>query len=242
LKMDADGQMNPGNLERLCRPLADNLADYVKGNRFYVLNANESMPGQRKFGSIALSFMTKVASGYWHVFDSQCGYTAIRASFLRMIDLDRIARDYFFENDMLIWLSTTGARVVDVPVSTLYGREVSDVSIGRVILTFPPRLLGGLFFRIMRSYFVLDFGAIGGLLASGLALMAFGLIFGSIKWIQGSDAGVPATTGTVMIAVLPLIVGVQLVLQAFAMEVSESPGAEETRQVVHQLTVRGSLD
>ena len=104
--MDADGQMAPSDLPRLVRPLVNGVAEYTKGNRFYVINANRSMPKARKFGSVVLTFMTKMSSGYWHIFDSQCGFTAMRAHLLKMIDLDAIAQDYFFENDMLIWLNT----------------------------------------------------------------------------------------------------------------------------------------
>ncbi len=148
VKMDADGQMAPSDLPRLVRPLVNGAAEYTKGNRFYVVNANRSMPKTRKFGSVILTFMTKMSSGYWHVFDSQCGFTAMQAHLLKMVDLDAIAKDYFFENDMLIWLNTVDARVVDVPIKTLYGDEVSDVRIGKVMWSFPPRLVRGWLFRV----------------------------------------------------------------------------------------------
>jgi len=241
VKMDADGQMAPSDLPRLVRPLVNGLAEYAKGNRFYVVNANRAMPRTRKFGSIVLTFMTKMASGYWHIFDSQCGFTAMRAHLLKMVDLDAVAKDYFFENDMLIWLNTVDARVVDVPIKTLYGDEVSDVRISRVMWSFPPRLVRGWFFRVARKYLLMDFGAIGALGLFGTALTAFGGIYGAYRLVQANITGVPTTTGTVMFAVLPLIIGIQCLLQAFLMEVSNSPGAKETRRYIHDLIDTGDV-
>jgi len=241
VKMDADGQMAPTDLPRLVRPLIDGQAEYTKGNRFYVINANETMPRVRRFGSVVLTFMTKTASGYWHIFDSQCGFTAMRAHLLKMIDLDAIAKDYFFENDMLIWINTVDARVVDVPIKTVYGSEVSDVRISRVMWSFPPRLVRGWFFRAVRKYLLMDFGAIGALGLLGTALTLFGAVYGAYRLVLANVTGVPTTTGTVMFAVLPLIVGIQSLLQSFIMEVAASPGAEETRRYIHSLIDSGDI-
>jgi glycosyltransferase involved in cell wall biosynthesis len=241
VKMDADGQMDVGDLPRLIAPLAKGDAEYTKGNRFYVVNANRDMPHHRKYGSVVLTFMTKMASGYWHVFDSQCGFTAVRSGMLKMIDLDRIAKDYFFENDMLIWLNLIDARTVDVPIRTLYGSEVSGVSIGRVMWSFPPRLIRAWFFRTVRKYLFLDFGAIGALGFFGFLFTLFGAAYGTYRLVEANLSGVPTTTGTVMVALLPLIVGIQSLLQAFGMEVAASPGAEETRAYVHRLIDAGEI-
>ena len=241
VKMDADGQMDTADLPRLVRPLVNGHAEYAKGNRFYVINANRTMPRMRKLGSVILTFMTKMASGYWHVFDSQCGFTAVRTHLLKMIDLDAIARDYFFENDMLIWLNTVDARVVDVPIKTVYGDEVSDVRIGRVMRSFPPRLLRGWGFRVARKYLLMDFGAIGALGLVGTAFTLFGAIYGAYRLVRSNITGIPTTTGTVMFAVLPLIVGIQCLLQTFLMEVGASPGAEETRRYIHDLVDSGDI-
>lgn len=241
VKMDSDGQMDVDDLPHLVAPLAEGLAEYSKGNRFYVINANRSMPQTRKIGSIGLTFLTKIASGYWHVFDSQCGYTAVRTRMLKMIDLDAIAKDFFFENDMLIWLNTADARVVDVPVATLYGTEVSDIRISKILWSFPPRLIRAWFFRVTRKYLMLDFGAIGALGLFGTALTLFGGLFGLYRLILSNVTGVPATSGTVMFAVLPVILGVQSILQAFLMEVAASPGSAETRTYIHRLIDSGDL-
>jgi dolichol-phosphate mannosyltransferase len=239
--MDADGQMHPEELELLVDPVARGLADYAKGNRFIVAGGTKPMPAQRKFGSTVLSFMTKAASGYWHVFDVQCGYTAVRSNYLAMIELERVARDYFFENDMLIRMNAVGARAIDIPAATIYGSEVSDLHIGKVALTFPIRLVRGWLRRVTRKYLITDFGAVGILLSASVPLIGFGAVFGALRWVDSVTSGRAASTGTVMIAVLPIIVGIQLALQAFAMEVAESPGARESQRYLHELIVKGRL-
>lgn len=241
VKMDADGQMLPAEMRRLVDPICLGMADYTKGNRFYLQGAAKSMPAGRGIGNTVLSFMTKVASGYWHVYDPQCGYTAIRGSFLGALDIDSIASDYLFENDMLIKLGALGAYVVDVPTSTVYGSEVSGVSILHVALTFPPRLLGAASRRFWRKHLVTDFGAVAVLSVGGAALVLFGVVFGGYHWWLSVVTGLASTTGTVMIAVLPIIVGIQAVLQAFAMTVTSSPGASETTQYARMLLSTGLL-
>ena len=241
VKMDADGQMHPEDLERLVTPLVSGVGDYAKGNRFYFPNATADMPRVRGVGNALLSIFTKLASGYWHMFDSQCGYTAIRTPFLRVIDLDRIAPDYFFENDMLIALNAYNARVIDVPVATIYGSETSHVNVRRVALSFPPRLMRAGTRRFWRKYLLTDFGVIAVLTLTGATLSGFGAIFGAYHWIASTVSGEPATTGTVMVAVAPLILGVQLILQALSLSVASSPGARESAEYVRSLIADGTI-
>lgn len=241
VKMDADGQMDPADLERLVRPLVTGLGDYAKGNRFYFRNATTGMPRIRGFGNSLLSVLTKVASGYWHVFDSQCGYTAVRSSFLRLLDLDEHAKGYFFENDMLIRLNALNARVIDVPVATLYGSETSHVNVGHVALTFPGRLALSGIKRFWRKHLLTDFGAVAVLAIAGNTMALFGLTFGAYHWWLSMVSGRPATTGTVMMAVVPLIVGFQMLLQALVLSVTRSPGAPETAEYVRSLIEEGAF-
>lgn len=241
VKMDADGQMVAGEMRRLVEPIALGMADYTKGNRFYLPGAATSMPVSRGFGNTVLSFMTKAASGYWHVYDPQCGYTAINGSYLSLIDVGDIATDYLFENDMLVKLSTLGAYVVDVPTSTVYGSEVSGVNVLKVMLTFPPRLFAAGSRRFWRKHLITDFGAFAVLSLGGFTLSLLGAGFGAYHWWLSMATGRAATTGTVMIAVLPLIVGIQAMLQAFAMTVVNSPGAQQTEEYVRMLIAGGQL-
>jgi glycosyltransferase involved in cell wall biosynthesis len=230
IKMDADDQMDASELLTLVRPLELGMAEYVKGNRFRRTGRPPSMPNSRWLGNMVLSFLTKVASGYWHVFDPQCGFIAITAPTLRLLSLEGIARDYFFENDMLIRLNVIDARVVDVDTSAFYGDETSQVNVGRVTWSFPPRLVKGFFWRYVKRHFVNDFGLIAFLTFVGSVFAVFGIAFGLYHWVQSISSGIPATTGTVMIAVVPLILGAQMLLQALSLEVQSSPGSSETRE------------
>jgi hypothetical protein len=230
IKMDADDQMDARELPILVRPIELRMAEYVKGNRFRRTGRPSSMPRLRWFGNVILSFLTKIASGYWHVFDPQCGFIAITAPTLRRLKLDGMARDYFFENDMLIRLNVIDARVVDVDTSSLYGGETSHVRIGRVGWTFPPRLLRGFFWRFVRRHLMNDFGLIGLLAIVGTMFTLFGTVFGIYHWVLSASSGVVTTTGTVMIAVVPVILGIQMLLQALSLEVQSSAGASETRE------------
>lgn len=235
VKMDADEQMDVLELPDLLRPIELGLADYAKGNRFRRTGRPRLMPASRWFGNVMLSFMTKVASGYWHVFDPQCGFVAITRPTLSRLKLDGMARDYFFENDMLIRLNVIDARVVDVETSALYGNEVSQVRVGRVSWSFPFRLARGFFWRFIKRHIVNDFGAIAVLVLVGGLLGLFGGCFGIYRWVESAATGQPATAGTVMLAVTPLIVGIQMLLQALVLEVQGSPGAQETRDLTRAI-------
>jgi dolichol-phosphate mannosyltransferase len=230
VKADGDGQMDFSELRTLVRPLELGMAEYAKGNRFRRTGRPKGMPRMRWFGSVLLSFLTKVASGYWHVFDPQCGFTAITGPTLRRLKLEGIAKDYFFENDMLIRLNVIDARVVDVATSTRYGAERSTLRIGHVSWTFPARLLRGFAWRFVKRHVVNDFGLVALLTFAGGVLAVFGFVFGLWRWAESAASGTPATAGTVMIAVVPLILGVQMLLQALTLEVQGSAGAAETRE------------
>jgi dolichol-phosphate mannosyltransferase len=237
IKMDADGQMESGELATLVRPIELGMAEYVKGNRFRIIGRPPCMPGSRWFGNVVLSFLTKVASGYWHVFDSQCGFVAITVPTLRRLRLDGIARDYFFENDMLIRLNVLDARVVEVPTAALYGDETSYIRVGRVAWSFPWRLARGFAWRFAKRHIVNDFGLIAFLAVLGAVLVALGAGFGIGDGARAAAAGRPATTGTVMISVLPLMIGIQMLLQALSIEVQSSAGAQETRDLSRMKTL-----
>jgi glycosyltransferase involved in cell wall biosynthesis len=119
--MAGDGQMDPADLPALLDPIAEGRADYAKGNRFRHPDVWRAMPRTRLLGNIALSLATRLTAGYGHIFDSQCGYTAIHRRALGRIDLDRVFARYGYPNDLLARLHAAGMRVVDVPVRPVYG-------------------------------------------------------------------------------------------------------------------------
>ena len=224
VKLDGDGQMDPANIPSLIRPIQRGSADYTKGNRFYSLENLEGMPFLRKFGNTALSFISKVSSGYWNVMDPTNGYTAIHAGALSLLPMSKIEKRYFFESDMLFRLNTIRAVVREVPMKAIYGEEKSNLSILKVLRDFPAKHLTRFFKRICYNYVLRDFNVCSIELVAGLALLAFGSVFGGYYWYRAAVHFVPTPTGTIMLAVLPIIVGVQLLLAAISLDVANVPG------------------
>jgi glycosyltransferase involved in cell wall biosynthesis len=225
VKMDADGQMDPAGLPALTAPILRGVADYTKGNRFLHVRELRSMPLLRRVGNLGLSFMTKHASGYWRCFDPTNGYTAIHARVVSLLDERRLGRRYFFETSMLFELGLQRAVVRDVFLPARYGDETSNLSEWKSLLAFPPRQLRGFVRRIWTQYFMRDFGLMPVFLVSGVLATLFGVVFGAWNWWISYTTGELATTGTVMLSLLPIIVGVQLLLQAILLDVQSEPQA-----------------
>lgn len=140
--MAGDGQMDPADLPGVIDPIAAGTADYVKGNRFLHPEVWRAMPPARIVGNLVLSAATRLTSGYRHVFDSQCGYTAISAAAIAALDLDQLFPRYGYPNDLLSRLHVAGMRVVDVPVRPVYGPAwKSGINLGTAIHPIPWVLL-----------------------------------------------------------------------------------------------------
>jgi dolichol-phosphate mannosyltransferase len=223
VKVDGDGQMDIDELPRLIAPIIAGRADYTKGNRFRDFKALRAMPRVRLFGNSVLSFLIKAASGYWSMMDPTNGYTAIHRKALARLDLDSLDKRYFFESGMLIRLNLVGAVVEDVAIPARYGDEESSLSISRTLVDFPPRIARGFFRRILLKYFLHEFNMGSLYLVFGLPMLLFGMIFGAVEWVDGLITGIPRPIGTVMVAVLPCILGVQLLLQAVAFDMAAEP-------------------
>lgn len=223
VKMDSDDQMDAAYLPLLIKPIWEGKADYSKGNRFLHLRELQSMPILRRIGNAGLSFLTKLASGYWNIFDPTNGYTAIHASVVRMLNREMIDRRYFFESSMLLELSMIRAVVRDVYIPSRYGAEVSSLSEWSALRRFPGRLLNGIFRRLLVQYFLRDFTAFSVFFLVGGLLTLFGMIWGSFHWYLSAQGDSESSTGTVMLAVLPVILGVQLLLQAVVSDMQSVP-------------------
>jgi hypothetical protein len=215
--------MDPEHLPALLDALIERNRDYTKGNRFLDEKALSNMPAVRLLGNLALTFLTKMASGYWHIFDPQNGYVACRTETLRRLDLDAIADDYFFENDMLVHLNILECRVADVPMPARYGNEKSSMRLGRILARFPRRLLGRFWKRVFQRYVLRDFSPIALFLVAGIPLFWGGVAFGIWAWWESSQTGVVSSTGRVMLSVLPIVIGFQLILQAILLDINSSP-------------------
>ncbi|HPJ43623.1 MAG TPA: glycosyltransferase family 2 protein [Spirochaetota bacterium] len=212
LKMDGDGQMDARYLPQLLNPLVQSDFHFAKGNRFNDFRALRQMPFIRRAGNLFLSFMVKAASGYWSVFDPTNGFFCIKREILEKIDFDRLEKRYFFESALLIELYYTGAKIYDVPIPALYGNEKSNLSVINALFTFPVKLIKAFARRILLKYFIYDFNIFSIYILIGSPLLSFGVVFGIVKWIEYGMAGIPAPTGTVMLATLSVILGVQLLL------------------------------
>ena len=223
VKMDGDGQMDPADLPRLLEPIVEGRCEYAKGNRFLMSRELDIMPRARLAGNFVLTFLTKLASGYWNVFDPQNGYVAITSGALGLLDLDRLSRRYFFENDMLINLNIFDARVRDVAMVSRYGGERSSMQLGRILCSFPYHLLRGYWYRFYRKHVLRDFSPVALFMLTGLPLLTWGTGFGVYTWVQSWLHNQFASTGTVMLSVLPFLVGFELVLQALVLEIRDTP-------------------
>lgn len=174
--MAGDAQMDPSELETICMPVVAENIDYCKGNRLSHKTAKEMIPRIRRMGNSVLSALTKVASGYWRVSDTQTGYTAISLNALRRIDLYDIYRNYGMPNDMLIKLNIAKCTLREVPIKPVYAvGEQSKMKIKRVIPTVSALLVRGFFRRIFRKYCANDFHPV-----FLFYLMAFIMFFVSI--------------------------------------------------------------
>ena len=231
VKIDADGQMDPGQLASLLSPIVEGGFDYAKGNRFYDRAALADMPLARRLGNMALSFLTKAASGYWNVYDPQNGYTSIRRDVLERLDLDSLDPGYFFENSMLVQLNIIGARVAEVPMPARYGQERSRMKLARVVLVFPWKLLGSGLTRIRLKYFGMDFSPIAVLLSVGGTMALGGTVYGVYEWLKHALLGLPTPAGQVMLAALPVLFGAQMLLHALLLDIAQTPSGLGIRRI-----------
>jgi dolichol-phosphate mannosyltransferase len=223
VKVDGDGQMDTALIPRLVRPLSSGGADYTKGNRFYDPENVRTMPRVRLFGNAMLSLVNKFASGYWDIMDPTNGFTAIHRVALAALPLAKLDRGYFFESDMLFRLYTIRAVVRDVPMPARYGDEISSLHISHAAVVFPIKSACATVKRVFYAYFLRDFNAGTLQLCLGLLVGGAGALFGVASWIHSSLTGIPATAGTVMLAGLPVLAGIQFLLGALHYDIESVP-------------------
>lgn len=224
IKLDADGQMDPAHIPNLVDSLEQNYnLALVKGNRFFDPLVVQRMPSNRLIGNSWLSLFVKFASGYWNILDPTNGYLAFNGNILRSISLERFADCYFFEISILCELGLKRAQIAELQMETLYGDARSSLSIPRAIFSFPPKLVRLFLRRLLLQYFLFDVNLGSLYIFFGTALTAGSVAFLLFEWIQTYVSGVPRTTGTVMLGVLPFLMGFQLLLNALLYDVQFSP-------------------
>lgn len=223
VKVDGDGQMDPSLIPDFIAPIVAGEADYAKGNRFFNPEDVRGMPRGRLLGNAILSLLTKLSSGYWDLFDPLNGFTAIHGEVAVHLPLDKISRGYFFETEMLIRLNTLRAVVVDVPMSATYGDERSNLKVSRIAGEFLAKHIRFLIKRIGYNYYLRDLSLASIQLPLGLLLLLFGVVFGGCQWLESARAALPTSAGTVMLAAMPLLVGIQLVLAFIGYDIASVP-------------------
>lgn len=212
--MAGDGQMAPDDLPRLLDPVVQGQADYVKGNRLFRGESWELIPHYRYLGNAVLSLMTKIASGYWHIADSQSGFTVISLTALKRLPLNRVYKRYGMPNDLLILLNIGNFRVQDVSVQPIYNiGEVSGIRLRKVIPTILLLLLRGFGKRLIEKFIIRDFHPLVFFYAMGAALLPSGVLFGLFLLLYRLIIGPVAATSALFAAFL-IVSGLQSLLFA----------------------------
>jgi glycosyltransferase involved in cell wall biosynthesis len=212
--MNGDNQMDPEDLPTLVEPVARGELDYSKANRLFTGQAWELIPKTRFFGNAVLSMLTKVASGYWHVADSQSGYTVVSRKMLERLDLDRVYTQYGFPNDMLVHLNVWNARVRDFPSRPIYGvGERSNIRYRHVVPRIAWLLLRGFFWRLWEKYVKRDFHPLVFFYVMGFLATVSGVLLGLVV-VGYRIAGYSIPVATVVLVALLVLSGLQFTLFA----------------------------
>ena len=222
IKMDGDGQMNGGDIDKIINPILNGTSDYSKGNRFHNLNSLNQMPFVRILGNALLTLFAKISTGYWKISDPNNGFTAINLQSLKTLPLDKIHNRYFFESDILFRLYCDNRYVKDIPLESKYGDEQSSLSILHTILTFPFLHARNFCKRFLYNYVLRDMSIATFELPIGLFLFCFGLFRGSTTWLESRASGLPSMTGTVVLSSISLVLGVQLILSFINYDIMQS--------------------
>jgi glycosyltransferase involved in cell wall biosynthesis len=210
--MAGDAQMDPDDLESIILPVINDQCDYTKGNRLFSGQAWEMIPRIRYLGNAMLSLLTKIASGYWHISDSQSGYTAINLKALETIDWDKMYKRYGQPNDLLVRLNIYNFRVRDVPIRPVYGiGEKSGIKPLRMIPKLSWLLFRLFWYRMFHKYVIRDFHPLVFFYSIGTILFTPGVILGCYLFIERIFVG-PVVATSALFAAFLFITGLQLLL------------------------------
>jgi dolichol-phosphate mannosyltransferase len=243
VKVDGDGQMDPALISEFVLPIIKGEADYTKGNRFFDLEVVKAMPRIRLFGNAMLSLMTKLSSGYWNLFDPTNGYTAIHAAVAAHLPFSKISKRYFFETDMLFRLNTLRAVVLDVPMEAKYADEVSNLKISKIGGEFMVKHFRNFLKRLFYNYYLRGLSLASFELPLGVLLFTFGAAFGGYQWLHSTSVGTTTPSGTVMLAALPILVGLQFILAFLGSDISAVPVRPICRNLrLHSLAMKRKED
>ncbi len=220
--MAGDGQMDPDELKSICLPVIENNIDYVKGNRLIHRSAHQVIPKKRYLGNSILSIMTKLASGYWRVSDTQTGFTAISIDALKSIDIHKIYRSYGMPNDLLVKLNIANCSIKEIPIKPIYRvGEKSKMKIYKVIPRVSWLLFKSFFKRIWNKYFIRDFHPLAILYFFGMLLLILDFRYLAILYkFAFSETGIPETF--LIKFIFLFISGMQFILFAMWMDIQDN--------------------
>ena len=221
-KVDGDNQMDLSLLRFFLIPIIKNEADFVKGNRFTKLSNFEKMPLLRTLGNVMFSFVSKISSGYWNLFDCTNGYFCMNKKILDLIPLHKISKRFFFENDLLNWLYLYKVNIADIPITAIYNNEKSNINLLSVFIFFPILFIRNFFRRLFYEYFIRRFDFVFISFVFGLLFSSIGLYLSFNLWVTTSDLK-PNNAGTVGLVLFFLILGFQLLFYFFNNDMNNYP-------------------
>ena len=220
--MAGDGQMLPKYLPTLLDVLIDGAYDFVKGNRFFNSDSFKGMPKYRVFGNVVLTFMTKLATGYWSIFDPQNGYTAIARDMSLQVDWDEVAQDYSFENCLLAQLWLHRARIKDVNIPAHYGNETSTISLAKTVPHLLKTLRKAFRRRVWRLYVLQSFSPVIIFGLGGMFFLTFGVLFGAWSmWLVWGVA--PVSPAKAVFCAISIMTGIMMLLAAMVLDILNEP-------------------
>lgn len=215
-----DAQFDTDYLQPMLDDFIDQSADYVKASRFFHREAFQAMPKYRQFGNIFISLLTKFSTGYYSITDITNGCGFLRRSIIEKVDFSIVKKRYDYETSMLTALSIVNAKVMDHAVPAIYGDETSTIKLLPTAFRNLRAVWSGFWRRIFYKYMLFGFHPIALFLLGGILLLLFGVVASIVILIDRIVNGMTPTTGSVMLAVLPIILGFQLILTALTMDVS----------------------
>ena len=223
VKLDADNQMDTSYIPKLVAPILSGSHDFVKGNRFHDFRALKSMPWPRRFGNLFLSFLSKMATGYWNCFDFNNGFFAISRRSMVLLNKNQLANHYFFETSVIAELYYQKAVIKEISMPAIYGDERSNMNLFKMPVLFIGNLAKKFLTRIWKAYFVYDFNIGTVYIIFGYLLFLSGIVFGGINWYKHAINDVLTPLGTIMISALLIILGFQLILQSVQFDIINTP-------------------
>jgi glycosyltransferase involved in cell wall biosynthesis len=223
--VDADGQMDLSQMSRLLDPLVNGDADYAKGNRLLSSEYRAAMPRFRLFGNTILTFLTKIASGYWKTMDPQNGYTAISGDALERVDVEGLYEYYGYCNELLIKLNANELRVADVAMPAVYGDEESSIKYSEYVPKVSAMLLRSFLWRLRTRYLARDFNPLALFYVFGAGLSGIGLLAGAGSMISAAAGGTSPVI-TALLSLLVFSVGCFALLFAMHQDMAENRSKE----------------